>query len=71
MSTFDQIIEIWQTKGAGYFVLIDPDKWQTQELVRFAAAVDEGGADGILIGGSLLLSSSFDEIVRLVKEAVR
>ena len=63
MSTFEQIMEVRRKKGAGYFVLIDPDKWQISDLINFAVAVNTGGADGILIGGSLLLSSSFDEIV--------
>ncbi|MDZ7290393.1 MAG: geranylgeranylglyceryl/heptaprenylglyceryl phosphate synthase [candidate division KSB1 bacterium] len=56
--------------GAGYFVLIDPDKWQLKQLPDIAAAASENGADAILIGGSLLLSASFDDIVKTIKKAV-
>jgi putative glycerol-1-phosphate prenyltransferase len=71
VTTWQHIIRIKDSLGAGYFVLIDPDKWNDEELVDFAMAAEEGGADAILIGGSLLLSSSFDEIVRRVKKNVR
>lgn len=70
MTTLERILEVKNQKGAGYFVLIDPDCWERNQLVELAHATNEGGADGILIGGSLLLSSSFDEVVRLVKESV-
>jgi putative glycerol-1-phosphate prenyltransferase len=70
LTTFERILEIRNQRGAGYFVLIDPDRWEKSQLVDLAFAANEGDADGILIGGSLLLSSSFDEVVRLVKESV-
>jgi phosphoglycerol geranylgeranyltransferase len=56
---------------AGYLVLIDPDKWAMAQLAEMAAAAGEGGADAILIGGSLLLSADFDEIVRTIRAAAR
>jgi putative glycerol-1-phosphate prenyltransferase len=70
VTILDQILTIRRSRGAGYFVLIDPDKWQPQALEKFAVAVADAGADGILIGGSLLISSSFDDIVRRVKQVV-
>ncbi|MCG8608416.1 geranylgeranylglyceryl/heptaprenylglyceryl phosphate synthase, partial [bacterium] len=70
MTTFERILEIRDTKRAGYFVLIDPDKWQQTEIVDLATAAEESGADGLLIGSSLLLSSSFDNLVGLIKKQV-
>ena len=55
--------------GAGYLVLIDPDKWKLKQLPEIAASASENGADAILIGGSLLMRSSFDDIVRAIKKA--
>jgi putative glycerol-1-phosphate prenyltransferase len=70
VTTFERLEHIRQTKGAGYFVLIDPDKWPEDKLVDFAATVSEGGADAVLVGGSLLLYSSFDKLVGLIKKQV-
>ncbi|MFQ5636986.1 MAG: geranylgeranylglyceryl/heptaprenylglyceryl phosphate synthase [bacterium] len=70
MTTFERLLSIREEKGAGYLVLIDPDKWRQTEIVDFAKRAVESGADGLLIGGSLLLSSSFDNIVGLIKEQI-
>lgn len=70
MTTFERILKIKEAKGAGYFVLIDPDKWRDGQIVGFAAQANEAGADAILIGGSLLLSSSFDDLVSKIKNRI-
>ncbi len=70
MTTFERIVQIKESKGAGYFVLIDPDKWQPEQIADLATEACEAGADGILVGGSLLLSSSFDELVKIIKKQI-
>ncbi len=70
MTTFERILKIRDNKGAGYFVLIDPDKWQQNRIIELAIQASEDGADGLLIGGSLLLSSSFDDLVGLIKKQI-
>lgn len=55
-------------KGAGYFVLIDPDTRQEADLRNFVKEVNTAGADAILVGGSLLFGSSFSRTVKIVKE---
>lgn len=67
MTTFEHILQVKERKGAGHFVLIDPDKWRSDQIADVATRACEGGADAILMGGSLLLSSSFDELVKIVK----
>jgi len=67
LTTLERILKIKETKDAGYFVLIDPDKWQPDELVKLAVQASEDGADAILVGGSLVLSASFDELVKKIK----
>jgi phosphoglycerol geranylgeranyltransferase len=52
-------------------VLIDPDKWELKQLPDVAAAASENGADAILVGGSLLMRASFDEIVKTIKNAAK
>lgn len=70
MTTFERLLKIRETKGAGYLVLLDPDKWQQDEIVEIAIQASEYGADALLIGGSLLLSSTFDEWLGLVKDHI-
>ncbi len=70
MTTFERILEIKQRRGAGYFVLLDPDKWPAEQIGEVATEASAAGADAILVGGSLLLSSSFDEIVKLIKKQI-
>ncbi|MFQ5677135.1 MAG: geranylgeranylglyceryl/heptaprenylglyceryl phosphate synthase [bacterium] len=70
MTTFKKILQIREAKGAGYFVLIDPDRWQHDDLVKLAVQASENGADAILVGGSLLLSASFDELIKEIKQEI-
>lgn len=70
MTTFQRLLKIREKRGAGYFVLIDPDKRQKGEIVDLALEAVEGGADALLIGGSLLLSSSFDDLVGVIKKQI-
>ncbi|MCF7886592.1 MAG: geranylgeranylglyceryl/heptaprenylglyceryl phosphate synthase [Candidatus Marinimicrobia bacterium] len=55
-------------KGAGYFILIDPDTRKEKDLRSFVKQVNSAGVDGILVGGSLLLGSDFSRTVKIVKE---
>lgn len=70
MTTFEKLLQIRAIKGAGYLVLIDPDKWEQNKIIEIAVNACEAGTDGLLMGGSLLLSSSFDDLVKIVKEHV-
>jgi putative glycerol-1-phosphate prenyltransferase len=71
MTTFEKLIDIRDRLGAGYLVLIDPDKGKPEELAAFAKRCESCGADGFLIGGSLLFTDRFDETVRAIAEAVQ
>lgn len=63
-------MRIRKQHGAGYLVLMDPDKWEPSQIVDIAVRVSEGGADGLLVGGSLLLSSAFDDLVKQIKQHI-
>lgn len=66
---FEQLLSLCDAGRAGYFVLIDPDKWELPQLADMAAAASEGGADAILIGGSLIMAANFDEMVLAIRAA--
>lgn len=68
-SVLEYLLQARVQNGAGYLVLIDPDKWELKQLPEIAASASENGADAILIGGSLLMRSSFDEMVKTIKNA--
>lgn len=68
-SLFSQITEIANRHGAGYFVLIDPDAKEMGQLQEFTEYICEEGADGILVGGSLLMHAQYDEKMKTIKDA--
>ena len=70
MTIYQRLIEIRNQKGAGYFVLLDPDKQPVSQMVQMAMVCETQGVDGILIGGSLLFSAAFEEMVKAIKQAI-
>lgn len=66
---FDDFIRIAETRGGCYLVLIDPDSKEREALEDFTHRICESGADGILVGGSLLLHAQYNEKLAIIKEA--
>ena len=50
--------------------MLDPDRLDKKDLVRTAEACVENGADAILFGGSFLISTNFERLIREVKRVV-
>ncbi len=71
MQTWTRLLEIRKQRGAGYIVLIDPDKLSLEENIKLAIQSEKEEADCIFIGGSLLSAPIFDELVKLIKNAVK
>lgn len=67
MSTYQTLLDILEKRGAGFFVLLDPDSAEPEELAEKAALCQEAGTDALLIGGSLMLRDEFTEVVSAVK----
>jgi phosphoglycerol geranylgeranyltransferase len=59
-------------KGSGVFMgLIDPEKQSPMEAVRIAKLMNEGGADVIMLGGSIGVQGPvLDDTARMIKESV-
>jgi putative glycerol-1-phosphate prenyltransferase len=68
---YDNLLDVRHRKGAGYFVLIDPDRKDETETMDMVAACVEAGVDGLLVGSSLLLSSRFNSSIKAIKERYR
>lgn len=57
-STFERLLAARARRGAAYLTLLDPDRLDLDALERRAQACAEAGADGILVGTSLMLSAT-------------
>jgi putative glycerol-1-phosphate prenyltransferase len=68
MSVLQRLLETREQKGAGYWVLLDPDKMPLETIPSFSDQAHKAGVDGFLIGGSLILSSDFHHFVCEVKK---
>ena len=68
MKIYKSLLERKVSKGAGYWVLLDPDKMSIENITGFISKSEEAGVDGLLIGGSLLLNSDFHTFVVEIKK---
>jgi len=68
MKIYEKLLKIREENKAGYFVLIDPDSFLTNEIEKKVEKICNSGADVILIGGSLIMSDEYNEKIKLVKK---
>lgn len=68
MTTYERLLKIRAERGAGYLVLLDPDKINQSLLPSFVRDATEAGVDGFLVGGSLMLRNEFDRQLTVIKE---
>jgi phosphoglycerol geranylgeranyltransferase len=68
MTTLERLLQIKRDRGAGYLLLIDPDKITKDKFPSFIREADAAGVDAFLVGGSLMLSNEFDETLTRIKE---
>jgi phosphoglycerol geranylgeranyltransferase len=71
MTVYQKLLNTKEEKGAGFFVLLDPDKLGIPDIVDLAKKAEKNGADALLIGSSFLLSSNFDLAVKEIKGEVK
>jgi len=55
LSVYQQLLDVKSSKGAGYLVLVDPDRWTLDQVEGFIQKINASGADGIMVGSSLIL----------------
>ncbi|MDP1676735.1 MAG: geranylgeranylglyceryl/heptaprenylglyceryl phosphate synthase [Bacteroidota bacterium] len=68
MSIYESLLATSKSKGAAYFVLIDPDKVASDKLPSFVEQATEAGVDAFLIGGSLIVDDSFEQCIKTIKQ---
>ncbi|MCB5251257.1 MAG: geranylgeranylglyceryl/heptaprenylglyceryl phosphate synthase [Candidatus Cloacimonadales bacterium] len=57
-------------KQHSLFCLIDPDKNNVTENLELAKIYEQNGADVILIGGSIMVESRYEETIRIIKKNI-
>jgi phosphoglycerol geranylgeranyltransferase len=71
ISTYQRLLSIRRNKNCGFLVLLDPDKRKPSALAKYAKTMEAAGADGFLIGSSIMVSSPFERSVRAVRKAIK
>ena len=64
---YNHLLSVREKKGAGYIVLIDPDKKSENDLPEKVKAINESGVDAIFVGGSLMMDSRCSDRVAQIK----
>ncbi len=68
MSVYEQLLAARSSKGAGYLVLVDPDRWELDEVEIFIKKINNSGADGIMVGSSLIIGEGARHKMKRIKE---
>jgi phosphoglycerol geranylgeranyltransferase len=68
MITYNILLNTIKNRGAAYFILIDPAKFDEEKLAEFVKYCETAGADGFLAGGSILLNDKFYKCVSVIKQ---
>lgn len=67
MKIYKRLLNIIEEKGAGYLILLDPDKLTDDKLNKFIAHCERSGADGFLVGGSLMINGDLESFIIKVR----
>ena len=67
-SIYDYLVGLPQKHGAGYLLLVDPDRQSRDTAALIASQAQQSGVDGILVGSSLLVEEVMDECIRALRE---
>ena len=60
MSTLLTLKQSVKKKGAGFIVLIDPDKKNDENIIELVENANLNGADAIFVGGSIMMDSHYN-----------
>jgi len=69
-SVYEYMLDTRDSRGAGFFVLMDPDRVKLPDLVEQAKICAGSGVDVLLVGTSLMLGQGFTGTVKAIRDAV-
>jgi phosphoglycerol geranylgeranyltransferase len=67
---YEHLLNVKEEKGAGFLVLVDPDRSSVDAIAGQAKRCEEAGVDAILVGTSLMMGNGFDAFVGTIAGAV-
>ena len=67
MNTFLNLKQTVAKNGAGFIILIDPDKKNDEKIIEIVENANLNGADAIFVGGSIMMDSFYNERVKKIK----
>lgn len=68
---YNYILKEIEKKGALFFLLLDPDKIKIDQLEILIPLFESSDVDVLLIGGSLILDSDFNQFIKIVKSKTK
>ena len=68
MKVYEHLLDVKASKGAGYMVLVDPDRWDIDEVDAFIKKINISGADAIMVGSSLILGDGVQKKMKRIQE---
>ena len=71
MSIYQKLLTLRDARGAGFFVLLDPDDASADALAQRAALCEKAGVDALLVGGSRMINHDFAAAVSAIRKACR
>ena len=67
MSVLSKLNDCVVTKGAGFIVLIDPDKKNDKNIDYCVESANQNGADALFVGGSMMMDRLYHKRVERIK----
>ena len=67
MSVLSKLNDCVEKKGAGFIVLIDPDKKNNNNIDKLVENANQNGVDAIFVGGSIMMDGLYHKRVERIK----
>ena len=67
MSVLSELNDCVEKKGAGFIVLIDPDKKNDKNIDQLVEKANQNGVDAIFVGGSIMMDGLYHKRVERIK----
>ena len=67
MSVLSKLNDCVEKKGAGFIVLIDPDKKNNNNIDKLVEKANQNGVDAIFVGGSIMMDGLYHKRVERIK----
>jgi len=67
MKTFEYLLDVRERKGAGFLLLLDPDKLAHEDLSHVVKHAQDAGVDAFLVGSSLMTRDIFENALTEIK----